>query len=70
VEAITNSEMFERVARRELTPADAAAQMLEADAEARKQKVAAARPTWVPRVAWGVASVLIVCLIDALQKRS
>jgi hypothetical protein len=70
VGAITNSEIFERAARREISPQRAAQLMREADDDARKKKVAAARPAWVPSVAWAVASVMIVFMIDSLHRRS
>ncbi|MDX2051884.1 MAG: hypothetical protein SFV15_05785 [Polyangiaceae bacterium] len=70
MEAVKTSEVFERAARREVSPEQAASTLLKNDAELRKQQVAAARPGWMPRVAWAFASVIIVALIDFLQRRS
>lgn len=70
METITNSEMFERVARREISPREAARILIERDDLARRQQVFAARPRWMPRWAWGVASVVIVGVLDHLQRRS
>ena len=66
----TNSEMFEKVARREISAHDAAAQLLAADTALRKQKVAAARPKWVPSIAWAIIAVIVVALIDSLRQRT
>ena len=70
MEANTNSEMFEMAARREVTAEQAASALLSRDEEARKQRVLAARPTWVPQLVWACAAVLIVALIDFLHRRS
>jgi len=70
METTTNSEMFERVARRELSPQDAARLLMKRDEESRKRQVSAARPGWMPRWAWAVATVLIVAAIDTLQRRT
>ena len=70
MKTITNSEMFEKVAQREVSARDAAAYLLAADAAARKRKVDAARPSWVPLFAWAVVAVLVVALLDSFQRRS
>jgi hypothetical protein len=70
MEALKTSEVFERAARREVTPEQAAGTLLKNDAELRKQRVARARPEWVPRFAWALASVIIIAAIDFLQRRS
>lgn len=66
----TNSETFERAARREISAGDAARALLAGDAERRKQRVTAARPLWVPAIVWAVATAIIVSGIDALHRRS
>jgi hypothetical protein len=63
-----NSELFEKAARREVTPEDAASALIARDVLARKERVAAARPTWVPGPLWAIATVVIVVVIDSLRR--
>lgn len=70
MEANTNSEMFEMAARREVTPGEAAVRLLHRDEEARKRRVLAAQPSWMPNFLWSCVTVVIVAAINSLQQRS
>lgn len=66
----SNSEMFERAARREVTAFDAAGMLMAHDEDVRARNVSEARPRWMPSFLWACATAIIVALLDSLQRRS
>lgn len=59
---MTNAEIFQKVAARELTPGQGADLMRQADADALQ----ALRPSWLPRPVWAAGLAITTTLSGVL----
>lgn len=58
---MTNAEIFQKVAARELTPEQGSEKLQQADAEARQ----ALRPRWLPQRVWLILVAVLAVLLAA-----